>query len=78
MKYIFIGICMLISVLMVFESWKYDNMASLLGWITAFAFQTILFLQDIFEVPSEEEEKIAKKRLDAFNKLMKQADESGK
>lgn len=75
MKYIFIGIAMIVSVLMIFTV---DTIDVLLGWITAFAFQAIIFLQDIFESSSEETDKLAKKRLDAFNKLMKQANESKK
>ena len=77
MKYIFIGMAMIVSVLMSFDAWKTDNIASLLGWAMAFGFQAVLFLQDIFESSSEEIDKLAKKRLDAFNKLLRKADESG-
>jgi hypothetical protein len=69
-KDIIIGIFMLVSALMVFESWTYVNVASCMGWLTALVFQSILLSQDLFEDEPEEVTKFARKRIVAFNKLM--------
>ena len=61
---------MLVSALMVFESWTHVDVASCMGWLTALVFQSILLLQDLFEDEPEEITKFAHKRIAAFNKLM--------